>query len=138
MNSYAIINTQGYILEITEDSQGLPKLSGTHTKLEEIEAGKRLDNEDLEELETVIRIMNILKDNNLEEAVSEIERTQTSEYIIHMDGEKKLVYLGDKTNLNNKILYLQAIINDTKGQEGEIFVNGNLNNKFKPYFREKV
>ena len=25
-----------------------------------------------------------------------------------------------------------------KGKQGDIFVNGDLNNKFQPYFREKV
>ena len=138
LNSYAIISTQGYILEISEDSQGFPILAGTSTPPEEIEAGKRLNNEDLEQLETVIKIMNILKDNNLQEAVTKLEITDTKEFVLYMDGENKKVYIGDKSNLNNKIIYVQAIVNDTKGREGEIFVNGDLNNKFKPYFREKV
>ena len=32
----------------------------------------------------------------------------------------------------------KAIIEKEKGKEGDIFVNGDLNNKFQPYFREKV
>ena len=55
-----------------------------------------------------------------------------------MEKEQKIAYLGDKSNLSNKIRYLQAIIEETKGKVGEIFVNGELNNKFKPYFREKM
>ena len=31
-----------------------------------------------------------------------------------------------------------AIIEAEKGKQGDIFVNGDLNNKFQPYFREKV
>ena len=52
--------------------------------------------------------------------------------------EKKKVYLGDCSNLSNKMLYVQAIIEQEKGKAGEIFVNGDLNNKFNPYFREEV
>ncbi len=52
--------------------------------------------------------------------------------------EKKIIHLGDATNLTNKMLYVLSILEDTKGKEGEIFVNGDLNNKFLPYFREKV
>ncbi len=36
------------------------------------------------------------------------------------------------------MLYVQAIIEQEKGKEGEIFLNGDLNNGFRPYFREKV
>ncbi len=82
--------------------------------------------------------MNTFKDNNLEKQVTKIDLKDENDCKISMDTEKKTVYLGDKTNLNNKIIYVQAIINETKNLEGEIFVNGDLNNKFKPYFREKM
>jgi len=36
------------------------------------------------------------------------------------------------------MLYILAIIEKEKDKEGDIFVNGDLNNKFQPYFREKV
>ena len=52
--------------------------------------------------------------------------------------ENKKVHLGDSTNLSNKMLYVMAIIEAEKGKQGDIFVNGDLNNKFQPYFREKV
>ena len=55
-----------------------------------------------------------------------------------MEQEKKIVYLGDGTNLGDKILWVQAILEDNKGIEGEIYVNGDLNNNFKPRFKQKV
>ena len=57
---------------------------------------------------------------------------------MYIEEEKKKVYLGDNSNLSNKILWVQAIIKDNKGIEGEIYVNGDLNNKFKPRFKQKV
>ena len=44
----------------------------------------------------------------------------------------------NSTNLSNKMLYVISIIEAEKGKQGDIFVNGDLNNKFQPYFREKV
>ena len=36
------------------------------------------------------------------------------------------------------MLYAISIMEKEKGIEGDIYVNGDLNNKFQPYFREKV
>ena len=55
-----------------------------------------------------------------------------------MEEEKKTIYLGDASNLSNRILYVQMILEEEKDKEGEFFVNGDLNNGFQPYFRKKV
>ena len=138
LNNYAFINNQGYILELTENPQELVILKGIATPDEQISAGNRLNDEDLERLETVIKIMNTFKDNGMDEQITSIEMTPENQYVVRIEKEQKTIYLGDKTNLSNKIRYVQAIVNETKGLIGEIFVNGDLNNKFKPYFREKV
>ena len=52
--------------------------------------------------------------------------------------ENKYVHLGDSSNLSNKMLYVVAILEKEKENAGDIFVNGDLNNKFQPYFRQKV
>ena len=61
-----------------------------------------------------------------------------SEYSIYLEEERKKVYLGDSSNLSNKMLYANAIIEKEKGKAGEIFANGDLNNKFRVYFRESL
>ena len=58
--------------------------------------------------------------------------------ILKCEKEKKKVHIGDTSNLSNKMLYVQSIIEKEKDKEGDIFVNGDLNNGFNPYFREKV
>ena len=138
LNSYAVINNQGYILEMTEQNKGLPIIKGINTDEGQISTGNRLNNEDLSKLETAIKIINTFKDNNLDGQVTSIDLTDENECKVEMEQEQKTIYLGDKTNLSNKIIYVQAIINETKNKKGEIFVNGDLNNKFKPYFRENV
>lgn len=138
MEKYVYINNQGYLLEISEDSQGLPIVQGITTKEEEVEPGKRLNNEDLTRLEDVIKIINLANKNGLEGKVTSIDISHKNEYSIYIKEEKKKIHLGETTNLNNKMLYIIAIMEQEKGKEGDIYVNGDLNNKFQPYFREKV
>ena len=138
MGKYAYINTQGYILEISDDSRDMPIIQGATTNEEDIVPGNRLNDEDLRRLEQVIRIMNAAKDSGLDGQVTSIDISDENEYSIYLNDEKKRVYLGDSSNLSNKMLYVQAIIEQEKGKEGEIFLNGDLNNGFNPYFREKV
>lgn len=138
LNRYAYIDTQGYILEISENSLDLPIIQGLSTNEENIIAGNRLENEDLQKLENIIQIQEVCISNNLEDKVKTIDISEKNEYSIYLEEEKKIVHLGDATNLTNKMLYVLSILEDTKGKEGEIFVNGDLNNKFLPYFREKV
>lgn len=138
MGKYVYINTQGYFLEISEDSKGLPIIQGVSTPEEQIVPNNRLCNEDLEKLEDVIKIMNVAKENNLDTKVTSIDISNKNEYSIYIEEEKKKVYLGDISNLSNKMLYVVAIIEQEKGNEGDIYVNQEINGKLKTYFREKV
>lgn len=138
LNGYAYINNQGYILQISEEKQALPTIQGISTPDEQIVEGNRLNSEDLEKLEVIIQIMNICKNYELDSKVTNIDISKKDEYTLYLEEEKKTIYLGDKNNLSNKMLYVQVIIEENRGKEGEIFVNGDLNNNFKPRFKEKV
>ena len=138
MGKYVYINSQGYLLEISEDSKGLPKILGVTTAEEQIVPNSRLCNEDLEKLEDVIKIMDAAKENELDTKITSIDISNKNEYIIYIEEENKRVYIGDNSNLSNKMLYVVAIIEQEKNKAGDIYINGDLNNKFQPYFREKV
>ena len=138
MGKYAYINTQGYILEISDTNMELPVIQGISTNEEEIVPNNRLNNDDLTSLENIIKIMDIAKENNLDTKVTNIDISTKNQYSIYIQEEKKRIYLGDNTNLGNKMLYAVSIMEKEKGIEGEIYVNGDLNNKFQPYFKEKV
>ena len=66
LGKYAYINNQGYILEISEDKKGMPVIQGISTKEDQVVPNNRLNNEDLEKLEDVIKIMNASKEKGLE------------------------------------------------------------------------
>ena len=82
--------------------------------------------------------MSSAKENNLDTEVTNIDISDKNEYIIYLEQEKKRIHLGDSSNLSNKMLYIVAILEQEKDNEGDIFVNGDLNNRFQPYFRKKV
>ena len=138
MGKYAYLNKQGYILEISDDSQGKVIIYGTTTNEEEITPGKRLNAEDLEKMTDVIRITDIATENNLIDKVTSIDISNKNDYIIYMESEQKNIHIGDISNISNKMLYIIAILEQEKGKSGDIFVNGDLNNDFRPYFREKL
>ena len=138
LGKYAYLNRQGYILEIAEDSKQKLILQGITTPEEEVVEGRRLNEGDLKKLEDVIKIMNAAKEYELDAKVKSIDITDKNEYSIYLEEEKKKIHLGDNTNLSNKMLYSNAIIEKEKGKAGEIFANGDLNSKFRVYFRESL
>lgn len=138
LNGYVYINNQGYILEKSEQKLELPTIQGISTKEEQIVEGNRLEQEDLKKLETVLQIINICKDYELDTKITKIDISNESDYIMYMDEEKKTVYIGDSTNLSTKMLYVQAIMEKNKDKEGSIYVDGDFNTKLKARFKEKV
>lgn len=138
MGKYAYANTQGYILDISEESKDLIILQGISTPEDQIAPNSRLNHEDLEKLGDVIKILKAAQENNLDSKITKIDISNEKEYIIYIQEEKKTVHLGDNTNLSNKMIHILALIEQEKNIEGDIFVNGDLNNKFRAYFREKV
>ncbi len=95
LGEYAYISTQGYILEITQNELNLPIINGISTKEEEIKVGNRLENKDLTELEIILKIMNAMKENQLDKEVTTIDISNKNDYIIYMQNEKKKIHLGD-------------------------------------------
>lgn len=135
-NSFAYINNQGYILEISEEKLNVPIITGYTTNQEEIKTGSRINNEDLEKLSAVLKIIESANANGVDNLISKINIEDKQNYTLILDSEKKTVYLGDASNLSNRMLYLKAVLEQEKGVEGEIFINGDLN-KQDVYFRMK-
>lgn len=136
-NAYVYLNNQGYMLEISKEYHTLPILKGIQTKEEQIEVGKRLCNEDLEKLSTVLKIMELAKNVEIADLISAIDISDENNYKIIMESEEKTAYLGDCSTLEERMLWVNKILENEKDVPGEIFVNMNLN-VGDPYFRERV
>lgn len=133
-SSFVYINNQGYILEKTDTPLDVPILEGYQTPQEEIQVGNRLNQEDLSRLETVLKIRDSVQSNNIISKINRVNIQDKQNYILEMEEEKKTIYLGDASNLSTRMLYVKAALQDTKGLQGEIFVNGDLV-KEKAFFR---
>lgn len=138
LSNYAYINSQGYILEITEQTKEVPVLDGISTPEEEIIVGKRLNNDDLSKLEIALKIMSSCEENEMSRYVTCINVQNASEYTMNLAEKGITVHLGSSSNLETKMLYVKAMLQAEDGNEGDIFVNGDLNNGFQPFFRMKV
>ena len=138
-NAYVYINNQGYILEITSEKGDHPILTGFKTPTNQLVAGNRLTEEDLEKLNDVLKIMEATSsgESKIENLITEINISDSSNYILTLSKEKKQVYLGDVTDLSTKVLWLNQFIEREKKNEGIIYLNMNLNEDM-PYFRESV
>lgn len=136
-NMYAYINNQGYILEISEQALQVPIIVGYTTKEEEIKLGNRLNEEDLEKLQTVLKITESANINSIGELITKIDISQKQNYTLILENQKKTIYIGDASNLSHRMPYIRAVIEDTAGLEGEIFANGDLNTR-EVFFREKI
>lgn len=136
-DKYMYINEQGYLLEISQDKKDVPIIKGLSLVKEDIQVGQRANNEDLLKLDTVLKIINYCKYNSVENKITAIDVSNTSNYTLIFEKEGKKAYLGDTSNLSERILWLKTILQKEDGNKGEIFINGDLN-KDKVYFREEV
>lgn len=135
-NSYVYVNNQGYILEISEEKLDCPIIMGHVTTEDNIKPGNRLNEEDLEKLSMVLKIVETANGNEIGKLITRINIEDKQNYTLILEGEKKIVYLGDASSLSNRIPHLKVILKEEQGVEGEIFINGDLN-KQKVYFRKK-
>ena len=129
---FAYINNQGYILEKSLEKLKIPVLTGYVTK--NIEPGGRLEVADLQKLNIVIQIMNTAKQRDLSVKISHINIEDNKDFLLTMESENKLIHFGDSTYINEKFVKLLAVLEDTVGQKGEIFIK----NIDKMYFRKEV
>jgi len=134
--NYVYLDSQGYILEISPEKQNVIILRGCSTQ--EFEKTKRINEQDLENLKMVFQIKNEMKTINKNEQITYIDISNKEEYIIYLESERKTIFLGDGSNLKDKILNIEKILEAENGIEGSIYINGNLNEGFKPYFSETM
>lgn len=135
---YAYIDGNGDILEISETKEtGLITLQGYLTPKEEIEEGKKLNTEDIERLNDIQQILKSGEKAEIDNKIFSINIKDKNDYILNLPEHKKIVYIGDVSNLSTKMLRTKDILEKTIGQEGKIFVNGKFNKGFDPYFREE-
>lgn len=130
--NYIYIDKQGYVLEYATDKLEIPTIVGMDIIESEVEDKKRLDEKDLNKMENILQIYEECKKIEISDKITEIQ--VEDEYILKLENDGITINLGDVTNLKNRIYYVSAILEQEKGNRGTIYVNGNLNEGFLPYF----
>ncbi len=138
INSFAYIDQNGYILENSTVKAEVPVLIGFEINENEMLNKERLGENDLIKLNDMYKIMEAAKEIEIDNLITEINTENKEDYLLILESKNKRIYIGDTSNLTNKMLYIQKIIEKEEGKSGIIFINGDLSAGFKPYFREDV
>lgn len=120
-NTYVYINNQGYMLEISEAPLEVPVITGFSTSNEEIKVGNRLNIDDLNKLDDVIKIIEASKNSPLANIITEIDITNSFNYILTIASEGKTIQFGDLSNVNIKLQMAGKVMNFEKDKKGEIY-----------------
>lgn len=134
LGTYINTDEQGYILESTLEKLNLITITDFEITEQRAKEIKRLKEEDLYKMENILHILDNAEDIGIKDKISKI--STENEYILYLEEQNIIINLGNvtKNTINDKMLYVEAIMQEEQGQSGTIFVNGNLNEGFKPYF----
>lgn len=137
INSYVYIDKYGYILEKSAEKKAVPTIVGLKITEDDLMKKTRLEGKDIETLNKILKITEAAKIINIDNIITEINTENDTDYVLYIESEAKTIYIGDTTNLTNKMLYIQKILQNEKGKSGKVFVNKDMTTGFKPYFREE-
>ena len=135
-NNKYFIDHQGNILDEANTNITVPIIEGLKTNFNNSGNIKELSNEDIVSLNTINTIMKVVKSQNIYIIISKII-IENNEYILFAESQKKYIYLGDATDIELKIKYAKGIM-EKERESGNIYLNGDLKNGFKPYFRTEI
>lgn len=88
LEKYIYINNQGYILETAESTNNLPQILSYRTSADKIEIGGRLEQEDLELLGTILKIMESANNNGIGNLITSIDIANKNDIILKLESER--------------------------------------------------
>lgn len=129
---YAYIDKNGYNLETTTQALDIPILKGTITDIENLETGARISDEDLSKFNDLIRIMDGIKNNNIQEKLLSVDISDDKNYILEFKNSNKKVILGDTSELSTKTLWIKYFMEKSEEEAGTVHLNDIENVYFEP------
>lgn len=136
-NKYIYLNNQGYLLEIAEEKQDVPTIKGLSAVNENVQVGQRVSNEDLIKLDTILKIVNYCKYNTIENKLTNIDASDTSNYILIFAQDKKKAYIGNSSSITEKMTAVANILKAEKKTEGIIHADEETLKRNRVYFSEE-
>ena len=131
---YVYIDGQGYLLESSTERLELKTIIGMSADENSLQTQHRLDENDLVKMENVLQIIENTKEIGIADKITQFD--VQDEYIVELANDGIKINFGNATNLKERMYYVKAILDQEVGHRGTIYVNGNLNEGFTPYFSE--
>lgn len=141
VGAYAYIDYKGYILEISnEKDENLKILDGISTETDKFSPGQRLDEKDLEKLNTVNDILSKAQGNEIIDNIYSIDISNPKNYVLTVENGDKLIYIGNNLEMNLKMIWIKSLLKDNMGEKGSIYLDKNLDGKLdeNPIFEIKI
>ena len=129
---YAYIDKNGYNLETTTQALDIPILKGTITDIENLEKREKISDEDLSKFNDLIRIMDGIKNNNIQEKLLSVDISDDKNYILEFKNSNKKVILGDTSELSTKMLWIKYFMEKSEEEAGTVHLNDIENVYFEP------
>lgn len=120
---YVYIDKNGYILEVNPEPYQTVILEGITTDLNNSDPGSRLNEEDLSKFNDLIKIIDSLNTDNLKDRVTSINISDSSNYILNLKNDNKIVELGDTKDLSTKASWIEHFLYEEKDSKGTIHLN---------------
>lgn len=117
---YMYIDKNGYYLEETTENTSMPILRGIKTDVEKLKIGDRIIEDDLEKFNDLIKIVDGVKSNNIEEELSIINISDKNNYVLEFASDEKKVILGDISNLSTKMIWIKYFMTNEENKRGTI------------------
>lgn len=140
VGAYVYIDYKGYILEVSNEKADLKILDGLSTALDQFVPGNRLNEADLKKLNIVNDIINKAKNNEILDSIYSIDVSNSKNYVLTVENGDKLIYIGDDSEMNLKMIWIKNLLKDNAGEQGSIYLDKNLDGKLdeKPIFEIKI
>ena len=137
-SAFAYLDKDGNILDISSTPlDGKIIIKGYNTSEDKIKKGNKLSDEDINKVKEAFQILKVARNYEFGEKITSVDIKDSDDYLLYIESEGKTVHVGDTSSLDTKMLYIKAIMEKENENEGEIFVNIDLNNK-NAYFKQNV
>lgn len=120
---YFSLDKNGYVLETNISALELLQIKGLRTKLEAVEVGERIQEEDLVRLDDMIKIMDAIQNNDIQAKLTSVDITDSHNYILEFTEEKKKVMIGDSSDLSAKMAWINLFMSEKQNERGTIYLN---------------
>lgn len=120
---FAYIDQNGYYLETNSEKLDLPILRGMITDINNLNPGDRIVEKDLDKFNDLIKIIDGVKNKNIEPKLSYIDISNHNNYILEFETENKKVMLGDTLGLSTKMIWIEYFLKENKNKAGIIHLD---------------